>query len=61
MSLFNINAICQTALSVSHEGKVSCSRKQWEPLMGFELMPDQKQLRHTNHCTKMTLSVSYDV
>ena len=41
MSLFNQNAICQTALSVSHKGKDSCSRKQWEPLMGFELMPDQ--------------------
>ena len=25
----------------SNEGKVSCSRKQWEPLMGLELTPDR--------------------
>ena len=26
---------------LSNEGKVSCSRKQWEPLIGLELMTDR--------------------
>jgi len=32
--------ICQSALNVSNEGNVFCSRKQKEVLMGFKRTPD---------------------
>ena len=33
-----------------NEGKVSCSRKQQEPLMGFESKTDHLQVRRATHC-----------
>ena len=39
-----------------NEFKVSCSVKQQEPLMGFELRTDQLRVRLATHCTMSSLS-----
>jgi len=33
-----------------NEGKVSCSRKQWEPLMGLDLTIDRLGVRCVTYC-----------
>ena len=42
---------CHKALSVSNKSNISCTRKQLNLLMGFELMLDQFQVRFTTYCT----------
>jgi len=38
----NYSKVCPCNQPVlSNESKVSCSRKQWEPLMGFKLRTDR--------------------
>ena len=41
-------SICHKALSVSNDGKVSCSRNQQRPSMVFKLTPDLRCFRLTN-------------
>ena len=35
---------------------VFCTRKQWKPLMGLELINDRFPVRHFTHCAKLPLS-----
>ena len=35
-------------LVLSNQGKVSCSRNQWEPLIGLELMTDRHPLSESH-------------
>ena len=35
---------------LSNEGKVSCSRKQWEPLIGLELATDIVRVKSATYC-----------
>ena len=42
---------------LSNEGKASCYKKQWEPMVGFELTTDRLQIRHATHCTAPPLKL----
>jgi len=42
---------------LSNEEKVSCPRKQQEPLIGFELTTNQLQVRHVTHCVTLMFEI----
>ena len=55
-----VDHVAWTEPMLSIEVKVSCSRKQWEPLMGFEQLGiSQLQVKLANRCAQTPLQLYY--
>jgi len=46
---------------LSNEGKISCSRKQLEPLMGLELTTDRRDIHNATPPIRETVVTIYDI